>query len=166
MKEKLVGIIPTPSEYGSYVTLLQQIGSQMDILQLEDNTRRQKHQQRQQPHDIKPDSMDWEPTAIRTSRVGLGPKERGRARWLSPEEFKKRLDKGSCLRCGKDGHHAKDCLLLPARRLDVIRSSKVSTKHIIRQQEEEEEYDDDNDNNNNDEEERGGRYLSTQQEKE
>ena len=137
MKEKLVGVIPTPSEYGPYVTLLQQLGSQMDILQLEENAKRS----RQPSQHVKEDVMDWEPTPVRNSRYGLGLRRKEHAKWVSPEEIRRRWENRSCLRCGKEGHIVKDCPLLPPTRPSSMKNNKTTTRQFTRKanQEEEEE---------------------------
>jgi hypothetical protein len=123
MKEKLVGIIPMPTEYCEYTSLLQQLGSQLDLLYQDHKAATKKSS----------NEMDWEPTPIKGNKVWMnnnssnsGPKKQ--AKWVSHEEIGKRKEAGNCLRCGKSNHFVKDCFLAPAKRPSGIPAPVKSKK--------------------------------------
>ena len=127
MKERLVGIIPTPTEYHQYTTLLQQLGSQLDLLQQDYRTNAKAGN----------DGMDWEPTPIRGNKAWVhnsnnsgGSKHKQQAKWVSYEEIGRRKEAGSCLRCGKSNHFVKDCFLAPAKRPSGTQSPAVRNRRV------------------------------------
>lgn len=54
------------------------------------------------------DRMDWEPTRAAPA-APTSQRTRRRAMWVSPEERRKRIEKGLCIRCGASGHHIAQC---------------------------------------------------------
>ena len=85
------------------------------------------------------DEMDWIPTSpVKSNSARPSDKNQGkRAKWATAEERKERIENNTCLRCGKSGHFARKCRLLPAER--PVKAAAATVEEVGTSDEEEEE---------------------------
>lgn len=85
------------------------------------------------------DEMDWIPTLpVKSNSARPSDKNQGkRAKWATAEERKERINNNACLRCGKSGHFARKCHLLPAAR--PVKAATATVEKVDTSDEEEEE---------------------------
>lgn len=60
-----------------------------------------------------PTPMDWTPTSNNQGRINGQPDQRPRARFVSKEVLKARLEANCCLRCGNSNHYQPNCPYRP-----------------------------------------------------
>lgn len=60
-----------------------------------------------------PTPMDWTPTSNSQGRLNSQPSQRPRARFVSKEVLKARLEANCCLRCGNSNHYQPNCPYRP-----------------------------------------------------
>jgi hypothetical protein len=90
------------------------------------------------------DDMDWEPTKANSGRTSGRPSKgrqsfhstrnnfgasKQRAVWVSSEEINRRKKESLCFRCGKDGHRANKCKLLPAEKPAQVRTTALAAEN-------------------------------------
>lgn len=99
---------PVPASYRDYCSLLQMVSYNLENLQNRKQFRPNKATQAR-PVD---DTMEWEPTTVAVS-AAIPITGAKRAKWVSQETLTYRQNNNLCLRCGRQGHRIKDCIVLP-----------------------------------------------------
>lgn len=130
MQERLVSVFPLPTEYNSFTSLLQTIGSRLDALQIPWKGRSQPPSKQETNVDV----MNWEPTHTFAAH-SLANTSR-RAKWVSKEELQRRRSNRLCIRCGASGHMISSCQYAPAHRPST---AVVATTNFAEQPQLEEE---------------------------
>jgi hypothetical protein len=110
IQESLVSVFPVPTEYNTFISLLQSIGFRLDALQ----TSWKGRSQPRSTQDTNVDTMDWGPTRPCAAQP-LASSNR-RAKWVSMGEIQRRKSNRLCIRCGASGHMISSCQYAPARR--------------------------------------------------
>lgn len=98
LKDRLVGVTETPTDYPSFVRMLQTIASRLDSLAFDQRAARSYRPN----HHKSADTMDWQATTTTTaSGRSRQPKSR-----MSRESL---VERRRCFRCNEEGHLARDC---------------------------------------------------------
>lgn len=144
--------VEMPSAYTQYVRQCQKTGSRLDSLKYRNGASRNSNNSGPSTWKAdKPkgkivteaaiindsDAMEWEPTqAVKVFKLSdpklvaqlTADNERlkgKRAKWVSQEEFRKRLHEKRCIRCGRTYCNKEICPLLPPLRPDSSKDSRV-----------------------------------------
>ncbi|KAK4220780.1 hypothetical protein QBC38DRAFT_524797 [Podospora fimiseda] len=153
IRERLVGCLDTPKNYGEFVQVLQFLSSKIDSFEFSkkrNHTRTQlssydsrphREQNRQTVESVTAEEMDWEPTRINQAVHKANKELKGkRAKWVEQAEINRRRSEGRCLRCGRTGCKIDRCPLLPAKRPQLTNETRVGkSKPVLKAEVEEED---------------------------
>ncbi|KAK4170789.1 hypothetical protein QBC36DRAFT_341288 [Triangularia setosa] len=152
IRERLVGCLDTPRNYGEFIQMLQILSSKIDSFEfskkkIHTRTRSPLYDSRPHKQEIEQsaeskttDEMEWEPTRINQAIQKANRELRGkRAKWVDQIEIDRRKSEGRCLRCGRTGCRIDKCPLLPAKRPQPTIDTRVGKSKPVLQAEVEEE---------------------------
>jgi hypothetical protein len=115
LRTSLVFIPEHPSEYHTFIRILQTLASRLATLDPRKPTMFAGPRLTAPKPAPAADEMDWQPSINKVQTLIDKPGEQKRAQWVSKDALKKRRNNNLCLRCGGKGHFIDKCTLLPAR---------------------------------------------------
>jgi hypothetical protein len=98
LKDRLVGVTETPTDYPSFVRMLQTMASRLDSLAFDRRAAKNSRSNHHEPVD----AMDWQAT---TTATASGRTRQPRSR-TSRESL---VERRRCFRCNEEGHLVRDC---------------------------------------------------------